>query len=243
VIHEQNAIVGMTNLWLARIAAQVLEGFPGAFNAKAKTICTGNPVREELLDLPPPSARFKGRQGPLRLLILGGSQGAEALNQLCPLAIQRLAKDKRPEIWHQAGGGREVLTKKAYDAARIEARVEPFIEDMTVAYAWADIVLCRAGALTVTELAAVGVGSILVPYPFAVDDHQTHNGRFLEMAGAAKLMAQSTLSAEKLADILLELSQDRDQLLKMAEAAYTTARRDALKEVATYCEEIGYNAF
>ncbi len=241
VIHEQNAIVGFTNRWLALVAAEILEAFPGAFKGGRAT-CIGNPVREALLNLPPPRDRFHHRNGLVRLLILGGSQGALALNELCPEAIQQLPKGERPEIWHQAGAGREIATAKAYEAAGIAARVEPFINDMASAYAWADVVLCRAGALTVSELAAAGVGSILVPFPFAVDDHQTYNGRFLEKAGAALLIAQSDLNPHKLADTLGELLTDRERLVKMAEAAYTIAKRDAVTKMTKICGEISKHA-
>jgi len=237
IIHEQNAIVGMTNRWLAKFASQVLEAFPGAFTPNAKAICTGNPVREVLLSLEKPRERLQNRQGPLRLLILGGSRGAEALNTLCPEAIQVLKPAERPEIWHQAGEAQADITIKSYQKAEVLARVDPFIEDMAKAYGWADLVVCRAGALTIEELASVGVASILVPYPFAVDDHQTYNGRFLEKQGAAKLIQQSALSPQALANILLELSADRDRLLKMAEAAFGVASRDALNKVTRVCEE------
>lgn len=237
IIHEQNAIVGLTNRVLSHVADRVLEAFPGAFDAKAGAICTGNPIRENLLDLAIPSVRFKERQGACRLLVLGGSQGALALNQICPMALEKIPVEQRPIVWHQAGAKHDVLTQAAYTAAGVAAKVEPFIDDMAAAYAWADLVLCRSGALTVTELATVGIGSILVPYPFAVDDHQTANGRFLENVGAAQLIDQSHLSAENLAALFLELFSDRDRLLTMAEAAYQIARRNAVNEVSRYCEE------
>lgn len=237
VIHEQNSIVGLTNRWLAPLAKEVLEAFPGAFQPSAKAIYIGNPVREALLDLPLPKERFKERKGALRLLVLGGSRGALALNEICPSAIGTLVLEKRPEIWHQSGGDNATRTADAYHKVGVVARVEPFIEDMAAAYSWADLVLCRAGALTVAELAAVGVGSILVPFPFAVDDHQTRNGRFLEQGNAGVVIAQSTLTPTTLANVLVTLLQDRDRLLKMAEAAYAMAKRDALTRVAAYCEE------
>jgi UDP-N-acetylglucosamine--N-acetylmuramyl-(pentapeptide) pyrophosphoryl-undecaprenol N-acetylglucosamine transferase len=242
IIHEQNAIVGLTNRALSHLAVRVLEAFPGAFNAKAKAIYTGNPIRETLLGISAPAIRFTARrqkepQGPLRLIVLGGSQGALALNEICPIAIQKMSFEKRPVVWHQTGVKNDaaIKTKAAYETAGLLARVEPFIEDMASAYEWADLVLCRSGALTVTELATVGIGSILVPYPFAVDDHQTANGRFLENVGAAKIIDQSCLSAENLAELLTELLSDRDRLLKMAEAAFRVAKRNALSEVVMYC--------
>lgn len=237
VIHEQNAILGLTNRLLARFASQALEGFPGVFPPQVRALYTGNPVREELLKCPAPQQRFADRTGPLRLLILGGSRGAHALNQLCPKAIQMI-KTHRPEIWHQAGALQVDITEKAYQEAQVNARVEPFIQDMAAAYQWADLVLCRAGALTIAELSAVGLGSLLVPFPFAVDDHQTHNGRFLEKAGAAILMPQSTLTPEKLKMTLSSFLEDRTQVLKMAEAAYSMAKRDALEQVVLDCKRV-----
>jgi UDP-N-acetylglucosamine--N-acetylmuramyl-(pentapeptide) pyrophosphoryl-undecaprenol N-acetylglucosamine transferase len=239
VIHEQNSIVGMTNRWLARIAKRVLEAFPGAFKPSVKAICVGNPVRENLLALPGPVVRFQERNGPIKLLILGGSRGAQVLNQICPLALKILTTDKRPEVWHQTGAGQDAVTQELYQKMGVVAHVEPFIQDMANAYAWADLVLCRAGALTIAELTAVGIGSILVPFPFAVDDHQTVNARFLEKAGAAILIQQSVLNKERLAQIISELSLDRRQLLNMAEIAHSLAYRDALMAVTTYCEEAG----
>lgn len=244
VVHEQNAIIGLTNQLLSHLADRVLEAFPGAFDSKVKAIYTGNPIREKLLAVPAPTLRFKERRlksttESLRLLVIGGSQGAAALNEICPAAIQKIPAQHRPVVWHQTGTKNEavVKTKMAYDIAGISARVAPFIEDMASAYAWADLVLCRSGALTIGELATVGVASILVPYPFAVDDHQTANGRFLEKAGAAKIIDQSCLTAENLAKILIELFSDRDRLIKMAEAAFSVAKRDALTEVVRYCEQ------
>ncbi|MDQ2695681.1 MAG: undecaprenyldiphospho-muramoylpentapeptide beta-N-acetylglucosaminyltransferase, partial [Pseudomonadota bacterium] len=171
VIHEQNAVAGLTNRWLARFADQVLEAFPDSFPAARHARCTGNPVRQAIADLLPPAARFAGRRGPARLLVVGGSQGALALNQLVPQALARLPE--RPEVWHQAGGRLLEAARTAYAQAGVSARLEPFIDDMAGAYGWADLVLCRAGALTVAELAAAGVGAVLVPFPYAVDDHQT----------------------------------------------------------------------
>lgn len=242
VVHEQNAIVGLTNRALSHLADRVLEAFPGAFNPKVKAIYTGNPIRETLLAAPAPTIRFTERrlkdpQEPLRLLVLGGSQGAVALNEVCPAAIQKMPIEKRPIVWHQTGAKNNAVTKTkaAYDTAGLSARVEPFIDDMAFAYGWADLVLCRSGALTVAELATVGVGSILVPYPFAVDDHQTENGRFLEKVNAAKIIDQSCLNPENLAELFLELFSDSDRLFKMAEAAFSVAKRNALTEVSRYC--------
>jgi len=238
IVHEQNAVAGVTNRILAHFAKRVLAGFPQGFPKTVKAIWTGNPVRQELSQVIAPKLRFQDRSGPIRLLIVGGSQGATALNQLCPKALELIPEARRPEVWHQAGGANQQPTLDLYATAGVKARVEPFIEEMGKAYAWADIVLCRAGALTVAELAAVGVGSILVPFPFAVDDHQTHNGRFLEEVGAAKLIQQKTLDPTKLAEIIIGLSEDRQALLKMAEAAREVAKPRASEQVLEHCKEV-----
>ena len=237
VVHEQNAITGMTNRWLARIARRVLEAFPGTFPPDRQATTVGNPVRAAIAQLPPPAERFAGRQGPRRLLILGGSQGALALNQLVPAALALLSESERPEIWHQAGGQLHEAAADAYRNAGIAARLTPFIENMAQAYGWADLALCRAGALTIAELAAAGVGAILVPFPFAVDDHQTANARFLEQEGAALIRQQAELTAERLAALLRELFADPDRLLRMAEAARRLAKIDAAEQVAQACLE------
>lgn len=238
VIHEQNAIAGVTNRWLAKVATTVLEGFPEAFSSQLKPIYTGNPVREALLALPTPVDRFRQRTGSVRLLILGGSRGAKVLNEICPEALGKIRLDKRPEVWHQTGEGHTETTRAIYQKYGVVARIEPFIEEMSEAYAWADLVVCRAGALTIAELAAVGIGSILVPFPFAVDDHQAANAQYLAKEKAAIVIPQSTLTAEKLSEILSEYLNDKLQLLAMANAAYTAAKRDALMEVSYYCEEL-----
>ncbi len=186
VIHEQNAIAGLTNRWLARIARLVLEGFPGSFPPGVRTHCIGNPVRREIAALPAPESRFAVRSGVMRLLIIGGSLGARRLNSSVPRAIALLQRQgHRFEVWHQAGERGIEEARAEYSLAGVSGRVEAFIDDMAGAYGWADLVICRAGALTVAELAAAGVGALLVPFPFAVDDHQTHNARFLTEAGAA----------------------------------------------------------
>jgi len=238
IIHEQNSITGLTNRWLSKIATRTLEAFPNTFTQKAKAIYTGNPVRAELLTQPAPMVRFKERQGPLRLLVLGGSQGARALNELCPAAVALMPVEARPLIWHQSGKNMLATATALYAEKEVVARVEPFIEEMADAYVWADLVLCRAGALTVAELAAVGVGSLLVPHPFVVDDHQTMNGAFLMTAKAAVVIQQALLTPKKLADILTTFR--RDHLIDMANAAYALAKRDALERVVAYCEETAH---
>jgi UDP-N-acetylglucosamine--N-acetylmuramyl-(pentapeptide) pyrophosphoryl-undecaprenol N-acetylglucosamine transferase len=236
VIHEQNARPGTTNRWLARLANQVLTAFPDSFPAD-RALVVGNPVRASITAVAEPAERFAGRTGPARLLVVGGSQGARALNQRVPAALALLPAEQRPEVRHQAGGQLYEMTVAAYQAAGVSARLEPFIEDMAAAYGWADLVLCRAGALTVAELAAVGVGAILVPFPFAIDDHQTANAGFLERAGAALILHQADLDAVRLAEQLRTLLSDRPRLLVMAQAARRLARADAAEQVATLCLE------
>lgn len=233
VIHEQNAIAGLTNRLLAPLARRVLEAFPGTFHGK-HVIHTGNPVRHGIAALPNPNERFAGRSGALRLLVLGGSLGARALNEVVPAAISLLSS--RPEIWHQAGNRNLDDTLEHYRNAAVTARVEPFIEDMAAAYAWADLVLCRAGALTVAELAAAGVGAILVPYPHAVDDHQSRNAAYLTDAGAALAIQQRELTRDKLCELLASFV-DRSRLLLMAEAARRLALPQAAALVAAQCWE------
>lgn len=243
VVHEQNAIAGLTNRWLARLASRVLEAFPGTFPASRRALAVGNPVRDAIAALPPPALRFAGREGRLRLLVLGGSQGALALNQLVPQALAQLPEAARPEVWHQAGGRLHDTAAAAYQEAGVAARLTPFIDDMAAAYAWADLVLCRAGALTIAELAAAGVAALLVPFPFAVDDHQTANAAFLARGGAARVVQQADLDAAALAALLGELLADRQALWAMAEAARALAQVDSAARVAAIClEQAGLSA-
>ncbi|MBK1721721.1 undecaprenyldiphospho-muramoylpentapeptide beta-N-acetylglucosaminyltransferase [Thiocystis violacea] len=235
VIQEQNFVPGMTNQWLARIASAVFEAFPGSFPQGRRAIASGNPVRQAILDLPEPYARFAGRTGAPRLLVLGGSLGAQVLNETVPRALAALPAGLRPEVRHQAGERTLDLAKDAYRAAGVEAEVQPFIGDMAEAYAWADLVVCRSGALTVSELAAAGVASILVPYPFAVDDHQVGNARYLADAGAARLVIQRDLTVAGLTTLLIELLGDRAVLLAMAQAARSRAQPDAAARIAAAC--------
>ncbi|WP_018232386.1 undecaprenyldiphospho-muramoylpentapeptide beta-N-acetylglucosaminyltransferase [Thioalkalivibrio thiocyanodenitrificans] len=236
VIHEQNAVAGLTNRWLARVADRVLEAFPGTFPEKVGALHTGNPVRGEIAGLPLPDQRFQGRRGPLRLLVLGGSLGALALNETVPAALARLPVEARPLVRHQTGERTLEQATQAYGNAGVRAEITAFIEDMGAAYAWADLVVCRAGALTVAELAAAGVGAILVPYPHAVDDHQTVNARFLTRADAAVLIPPAELDAQRLA---AELSRmDRTRALAMAQAARSLATPDATRVVAGHCLDL-----
>ncbi|MBI3899180.1 MAG: undecaprenyldiphospho-muramoylpentapeptide beta-N-acetylglucosaminyltransferase [Gammaproteobacteria bacterium] len=236
LIHEQNAIPGMTNKWLALFARQVLTGFPITFGNHKRVRHVGNPVRAEIARLPDPTARFIGRQGALRLLVVGGSLGATALNQVVPQALRALNATARPEVWHQCGRDSVVKVEQAY--GDVPAKVLSFIDDMAAAYAWADVVLCRAGAMTVAELAAAGLGAILVPYPHAVDDHQTANARFLVDRGAAVLVQQRELMAERLVELLQTFSADRQALLKMAQAARACSLPTADDTVAQLCLEV-----
>ena len=236
VIHEQNAIPGMTNRWLARIAVSVLQAFPGAFPASVRVSTTGNPLRAEIVTLLPPEQRFAARDGKLRLLVLGGSLGAQALNAAVPAALALLPEVDRPKVLHQAGKRHIEETQRFYKYAQTQGDVVEFIADMAEAYAWADLVLCRAGALTVSELAAAGVAAILVPYPHAVDDHQTINAGYLTGAGAALLVQQTQLTAKHLAELLQSFSENgvpaRARLLRMAIAARGLAQSNATGKVA-----------
>ena len=235
VVHEQNAIAGLTNRWLSRFASQVLEAFPNTFPPARRAVTVGNPVRAAIVALPPPGERWAKHGGRPRLLVLGGSQGALALNQLVPQALALLDDAERPEVWHQAGGQLLKVAETAYRDAGMTARLTPFIEDMAEAYGWADLVVCRAGALTIAELAAAGIGAVLIPFPFAVDDHQTANARFLEQGGAALVRQQAELTAERLAALLREWLGDRPRLLDMARAARSLAKIDAAERVARTC--------
>lgn len=236
VIHEQNAVAGLTNRWLAGPADLVLEAFPDTFATRHEAVTVGNPVREQILHLPAPAQRMAGREGRLRLLVVGGSLGALALNTCVPEAVARLPREERPLIRHQAGERTVEQARAAYQAADVEARVDAFIEDMAEAYAWADVVICRSGALTVSELAAAGVASLLVPYPHAVDDHQRINGRYLAEPGAAWLVPQTEFNPEELAARLRVMTRPR--LQDMAEKARSLAHPEATRRVAEACQAL-----
>ena len=234
VIHEQNAVAGTTNRMLAFIAKRVLLGYPHALeNENAEFV--GNPVRAAIANLPPPEQRWRERKGALRLLVLGGSLGAQPINAVVPAAIALLPENLRPEIIHQTGRAHVDAVREHYRSLNIAARVEPFIADMADAYAWVDAVLCRAGALTIAELAAAGVGAILVPLPHAIDDHQTYNARWLSEQHAGVLVPQSELTAENLASLLRELSARPQELLAWARNARALAKPDAAQRVADAC--------
>jgi UDP-N-acetylglucosamine--N-acetylmuramyl-(pentapeptide) pyrophosphoryl-undecaprenol N-acetylglucosamine transferase len=238
VVHEQNAIPGLANRWLARVATRVMAAFPDSFPTNCHSEVVGNPVRHEIAQLAEPDERLADRQGRCRLLILGGSLGAAALNETLPLALALLPTASRPLVRHQAGRGKLDATRAAYHAAQVEAEVSDFLEDVAGAYAWADLVVCRAGALTVSELAMVGLGAVLVPYPQAVDDHQTKNAEHLVRAGAAERIAQVDLTPVLLAHALQRLCGDRGRLLKMARAARALAQPQATQRVAEVCLEV-----
>jgi UDP-N-acetylglucosamine--N-acetylmuramyl-(pentapeptide) pyrophosphoryl-undecaprenol N-acetylglucosamine transferase len=232
VVHEQNSIAGLANRVLSMVATKVACGFPEALR---KSEWAGNPVRPEIAQMAPPAERLAGRQPPLRLLVLGGSLGAAAINEMVPRGLALIAADERPQVVHQAGEKHLQKLQENYAAAGVQANCVAFIEDMAGAYEWADLVLCRSGALTVAELAAAGVASILVPFPHAVDDHQTGNARFLSSAGGAILLQQGEMTPES---VSLIRNYSRGQLLQMAERARALARPDAAAEVARMCEEV-----
>lgn len=241
VIHEQNAIPGFTNRVLSHMANTVLEAFSGSFPQTTRAIHTGNPVRGEIAALAEPAKRICQHPGPLHILLIGGSLGAQALNQVLPKALATLPAGDRPAVWHQAGADKLRETKACYASLQVEARVTAFIDDMAEAYAWADLVICRAGALTLAELCAAGLGSILVPYPYAVDDHQTHNAQQLVKAGAAILVPQSLLSAEKLSVVLMDvIDKGCEHIIRMAQAARGLSMPNASKQVADLCLEAAH---
>lgn len=238
LIHEQNAIAGTTNRLLSRLACRVMEAFPGSFPDRIATQWTGNPVREAIESLPEPQIRFQNRSGRLHLLVMGGSQGAWALNKTLPQALALLAPGIRPEVWHQCGARQWEETVAAYQAAGVMVRLAPFIDEMAEAYRWADLVLCRAGALTLAELMAAGIGSLLVPFPFAIDDHQRVNACALVKAGAARLLPEKELSPQRLAEELKNLGADRCALITMARRARQLHRAGAAQRIAEHCLEV-----
>jgi UDP-N-acetylglucosamine--N-acetylmuramyl-(pentapeptide) pyrophosphoryl-undecaprenol N-acetylglucosamine transferase len=235
VIHEQNAAAGLTNRLLARLARVVLQAFPGSFNSRVNAETVGNPVREDIAAVAVPAERYAQRSGPLRLLVLGGSQGALALNRFVPAALALMPADQRPVVRHQCGSRTLAAARSAYAEAGIDVELLPFIEDMAAAYAWADLVICRAGALTVAELCAVGLPALFVPYPAAVDDHQTANARPMAAAGAAVIIDESMLTAEVLAGQLSNWLSTRNELQAKAERARGLAKPNALLRITELC--------
>jgi len=232
VLHEQNSVAGLANRVLARVADRILAGFPDVL---PRAIWAGNPVRPEIAALPPPEERYSAREGALRLLVLGGSLGATALNEIVPKGLALIAEGERPQVVHQSGEKHLAALHANYAAAGVAAHCVSFIEDMAGAYEWADLVICRSGALTIAELAAAGVASILVPFPHAVDDHQTGNAKFLASTGGAILLPQAEMTPEKVA---LIANYARPQLQQMAEQARAQAKPDATAIVAEACMEL-----
>ncbi|MGJ8620420.1 MAG: undecaprenyldiphospho-muramoylpentapeptide beta-N-acetylglucosaminyltransferase [Methylophilaceae bacterium] len=231
VIHEQNSVAGLTNKVLSHFANKVLAAFPAAFGSKATLV--GNPVRNDINQLDLPQSRYRARTGKLRLLVVGGSLGAAALNEVIPKAIANILEAERPEVVHQAGEKHIAILDTNYKNAGVAAETMAYIQDMASLYAWADVVICRAGALTVAELACVGVASVLVPFPYAVDDHQTTNAHYLSENGAAILIQQTELNVGRVNDLLSSLTRER--CLEMAINARALAKPEATKDVANVC--------
>ena len=238
IIHEQNSIAGLSNKVLSRLAQRVLCGFPEVL---PNGFWCGNPVRSNISALPEPGLRYANRSGVLKVLLVGGSLGAKALNEALPQALALLPGKFRPEVIHQTGKQHLSSVQQLYKQAGVEADIRPFLDDIAANYADADLVICRAGALTIAELAAAGVASVLVPYPFAVDDHQTHNAQFLSSRGAAWLLPQSELTPVRLAALLQELTEAPDGRIKlslMAQQARRVAKAEAAQSVAMVCTEL-----
>ena len=237
VIHEQNAVAGFTNSQSRRFATRILQAFPKAFKTGAQGQVVGNPIRGPILDVAAPDERFVARNGAINCLVVGGSLGALAINDMVPQAVAQLPADERPNLWHQSGPTHLERCQKAYADAGVEAEVVPYIEAMDEAYAWADLVICRAGALTVSEIAIAGVPALFIPFPHAVDDHQTANAQYLVNAKGAELIAQKNLTAEVLS-LWLKQHQSRTDLLAMANASRSQAKPDATRQVADICLEV-----
>ena len=233
VLHEQNSVAGLANKVLAQVADRVFTAFPGVFKTGQ---WVGNPLRRAFTEQASPAQRFIGRTGPLRVLVVGGSLGAKALNDIVPQALALLPAATRPVVTHQSGAKQIEALRVNYAAAGVQADLTPFIDDTATAFAQADLVICRAGASTVTEIAAVGAAALFVPFPFAVDDHQTTNAQFLVAQGGGWLVPQAELTAQALADRLAGLS--RESLLACAEKAYEQKKTNATREVVMACEEL-----
>jgi UDP-N-acetylglucosamine--N-acetylmuramyl-(pentapeptide) pyrophosphoryl-undecaprenol N-acetylglucosamine transferase len=233
VLHEQNSVAGMANKVLSQLADRVFTAFPDVFK---QGLWVGNPLRQAFTEQAPPVERFAGRSGPLRVLVVGGSLGAKVLNDTVPQALALMPLASRPVVVHQSGAKQIDALRANYQAAGVQAELTPFIDDTATAFAQADLVICRAGASTVTELAAVGVAAVLVPFPFAVDDHQTTNAQFLVAQGGGWLLPQADLSAQALADFLVGMTRER--LLVAAEKAHAQKKTNATREVVMACEEL-----
>ncbi len=238
IIHEQNARAGLTNRWLALVATRVLTGFPGAFKEVPGAVQIGNPVRADILRLPKPEERLREHTPPLRLLVIGGSQGAMALNQTVPAALALMPPDARPVVRHQCGIRHLDPTQADYARHGVQAEIVPFFDDMAAAYAWADVVICRAGAMTISEICAVGVAAVLVPFPHAADDHQTANARFLADRGAALYVPQDEFTATRVAEILSGFVHNPAVAHNMALASHACAIPDATDRIVQSCLEV-----
>lgn len=233
ILHEQNSVAGMANKVLANVASRVFCAFP---NALPGAQWVGNPLRQAFLQQPPPAERFAGRSGPLRILVVGGSLGAKALNDTVPQALALIPPEQRPQVRHQSGAKQMQALQASYASAGVQAELTPFIDDTASAYAQADLVICRAGASTVTELAAVGAAAIYVPFPHAVDDHQTTNARFVVDAGGGWVVQQTALSPEKLAHMIQNMQ--RSTLLETAQKAKMMQKTEATAAVVAACQEL-----
>ncbi|MDH5601172.1 MAG: undecaprenyldiphospho-muramoylpentapeptide beta-N-acetylglucosaminyltransferase [Gammaproteobacteria bacterium] len=239
-LHEQNAIPGLTNKVLSYLSTKSMQAFPGSLRGSKNIIVTGNPVRTDISEIAEPEQRILTRNDSIRLLIVGGSLGAQALNETVPLALSGIADELLPSVWHQTGRDKLEATRDNYKKVKIEANVTEFIENMAEAYEWADLVICRSGALTVSELANAGVAAILVPYPYAVDDHQTANAKYLTDVNAAILIQQNELMPT-LKDVLTDLLQaGRSKLTDMAKAARALSKPDATRVVAEICMGVSH---
>ncbi len=238
LIHEQNAVAGTTNRILARLARRVFGAFPNSFPTTVDVELIGNPVRRSIVALPIPTERFASRAGAvMRVLVLGGSQGARVLNEKVPAALARLPAEAKIEVWHQAGLGIGDA-RRAYAATTLDLRLDAFIDDMAAAYGWADLVICRAGALTVSELAAAGIGAVLIPFPHAVDDHQLKNAMSFAEQGAGIVIPESELDPERLANELSRFLKDHESLVRLAESARAQAKPRAAEILADACLEL-----
>ena len=233
VLHEQNSVAGMANRVLAEVADCIFTAFP---NVLKKAVWVGNPLRQDFLNKPSPVERFAARTGPLKLWVVGGSLGAQALNEIVPKALALMPAHKRPVVVHQSGAKQIDALRSNYEKAGVQAELTPFIEDTAHAFAQADLIICRSGASTVTEIAAVGAAAIYVPFPFAVDDHQTTNAQFLVAEGGGWLMPQADLTPQALADKLASIT--REELLACAEKAWALKKTQATREVVAACEAL-----
>jgi len=238
LIHEQNAVAGLTNRLLSKVATIVMTAFPGAFDESVNVKLTGNPLRNEICDLHYQPVKDVVNDRNMRLLVLGGSLGAASLNDNVPEAMALLDENIRPDIWHQTGKDKDIRAAESYKKLAVEAKITAFISDMAEAYAWADFVICRAGALTISELCTVGLGAILVPYPFAVDDHQTRNAQMMTEEGAAWLLPQEDLNAESLSEILKPLLLKKERISILSKAAHKIAHADATENVVNECRRV-----